>query len=272
MSNLRGTLESISLMDVAQLLHANRKTGMLQVHSGKLTGVLYFSGGQVIHAETQKASGETAAFEILESCSGHFEFLSTQVQVPASIRRTVPDLLMDSARLQDSRRRFAGIFPRLTAVPWPTLPGPQLLEGLKLFTEERKILPFFDGYRDFLDVMSASGKQDVTVLQAASILRDAGRLEVLEPDVALTVTLLKGGLFKRTGHLELPKAMKELWIALGPYRQGIKNLRVMWPKGPALERVEFVTTLPDGQVAIPRELMQAWGLAEGSPVTVRPAP
>ena len=272
MSNLRGTLESISLMDVAQLLHANRKTGMLQVHSGKITGVLYFSAGQVIHAETQSASGEAAAFEILESCTGHFEFLTTPVQVPASIRRTVPDLLMDSARLQDSRKRFASIFPRLTAVPWPTLPGPQLLEGLKLFAEERKILPYFDGYRDFQDVMSASGKQDVTVLQAASILLDAGRLDLLEPDAPLTVTLLKGGLFKRARHLELPKAMQDPWLALGPYCQGIKNLRVMWPKGPAVERVEFAAALPEGLVAIPRELMQAWGLAEGASVTVRPAP
>ena len=120
--------------------------------------------------------------------------------------------------------------------------------------------------------MAASGKQDVTVLQAASILKDAGRLDLLEPDAALTVTLLKGGLFKRASHLELPKAMQDPWTALGPYREGVKKLRVLWPKGPAVERVEFVATLPDGQVAIPRELMQAWGLAEGSPVTVRPAP
>ena len=70
MSNLRGALESISLTDVAQLLHVNRKTGMLQVSSGKISGVLYFSSGEVIHAETLSARGEVAAFEILEwTCS-----------------------------------------------------------------------------------------------------------------------------------------------------------------------------------------------------------
>ncbi|HLP30698.1 MAG TPA: DUF4388 domain-containing protein, partial [Geothrix sp.] len=91
MSNLRGTLESISLTDVAQLLHVNRKTGMLQVSSGKVSGVLYFSMGEVIHAETLSSRGESAAFEILEWITGHFEFLTTQVQVQATIRRTVPD-------------------------------------------------------------------------------------------------------------------------------------------------------------------------------------
>ena len=252
MSNLRGALESISLTDVAQLLHVNRKTGMLQVSSGKISGVLYFSSGEVIHAETLSARGEVAAFEILEWTSGHFEFLSTQVQVPATIRRTVPDLLMDSARLHDSRKRLHSIFPRLTAVPWPTLPTPQLLDGLKLFAEERRILPFFDGYRDFQDVMSASGQHDVAVLQSAAILKDAGRLEVLEPDAHV--------------------AVEGWWTVLGPYRHGIQNLRVIWPHGPAVERVEFVSGLADKQVAIPRELMQAWGLAEGSHVKVRPAP
>ncbi len=272
MSNLRGALDSISLTDVAQLLHVNRKTGMLQVNSGKVSGVLYFSSGEVIHAETVSSRGESAAFEILEWVSGRFEFLSTQVSVPASIRRTVPDLLMDSARIHDSRKRLNSIFPRLAAVPWPTLPAPQLLEGLKLFVEERRIVPYFDGYLDFQDVMAASGQNDVAVLQAASILKAAGRLEVLEPDAYLTVTPLKSSLFKKGDHLELPKAVEGWWTALDPYRGGVRNVRMVWPKGPTVERVEFVTGLADKLVAIPRELMQAWGLTEGAHVKLRPAP
>jgi hypothetical protein len=160
----------------------------------------------------------------------------------------------------------------MTAVPWPTLPSPELLEGLKLFTEERRILPFFDGYRDFQDVMAASGQNDVAVLQAAAILKGAGRLELLEPDAYVTVSPLKTGLFKKGDHIALPKAMEGWWIVLGPYRQGIRNLRVIWPKGTAVERVEFLAAVPDNQVAIPREFMQAWGLSEGSHVKVRPAP
>ncbi len=272
MSNLRGNLESISLTDVAQLLHVNRKSGLLQVNSGKVSGVLYFSGGEVIHAETQSAKGESAAFEILEWVTGHFEFLTTQVQTTATIRRTIPDLLMDSARLQDSRKRLHSFFPRMTAIPWPTLPAPKLLEGIKLFTEERQILPFFDGYRDFKDVMAASGHHDVAVLQAAAILRDAGRLDVFEPDALVTTTLLKSGMFKKGDHVELPKYLEDLWTAMAPYQHGVRYLRIAGPKGPCVDRVEFVASLGNKQVAIPRELMQAWELTEGSHVLVRPAP
>ena len=272
MSNLRGTLESIALTDVVQLLHVNKKTGMLQVTSGRVSGVLHFLRGDIVQAETSHGRGEPAAFEILEWSAGTFEFLTTQGQTPVVIRRSVPDLLMDSARLLDSRRRLHSIFPRPTAIPWPTIPGPKLMEGLKLFSEERRILPFFDGYRDFQEVMAASGQNDVAVLQAASILKDAGRLEVLEPEVAVTVSPLKTGLFKKGDHLELPKSLEARWSTLAPYRLGIQNLRVIWPSGPAVERVEFTPTLAEGLVAVPRELMQAWGLAEGSRVTVRPAP
>ena len=272
MSNLRGALESISLTDVAQLLHVNRKTGMLQVNAGRISGVLYFSGGEVIHAETLSASGELAAFEILEWTKGQFEFLTTQVQATPTIRRTVPDLLMDSARLQDSRKRLDTIFPSMTAIPWPMLPIPQLLEGLKLFSEERRILPYFDGYRDFQDVMGASGQHDVTVRQAAAILKDAGRLTLLEPDVQVTVVPLKTGLFRKGDHLELPKAMEAAWMALPPYQQGVRNVRLVWAKAPVVERVEFSATLGERQLAIPRELMQAWEFSEGSVVKVRPAP
>ena len=61
-------------------------------------------------------------------------------------------------------------------------------------------------------------------------------------------------------------------MAMGPYQRGVQHLRVLWPNGPAVERVEFQLGLPDLEMAVPRELMQAWGLSEGSLVNVRPAP
>jgi hypothetical protein len=47
MSNLRGNLQSISLTDVVQLLHVNRKTGKLYVINGKRTETLFVVNGDV---------------------------------------------------------------------------------------------------------------------------------------------------------------------------------------------------------------------------------
>ncbi len=272
MSNLKGNLESISLMDVAQLLHVNRKSGTLKVQGPKGNGVLYIHNGDVIHAESGTYKGESAAFEILDWHQGTFDFQAVTVQSPHSIRRSLTDLLMEAARTSDSRKRLHGLFPRMTAIPWPTLPPAQLTSGLKLFEEERKIIPFFDGYRDFKEVMEASGQNDVAVLQAAAILKEAGRLDILEPEVPMTVVPLKTGLFRKGDHLEVAKALEARWTALGPYAAGVRNLRVIWPKGPAIEVVKFVSDLNDRTIAIPKEFMDAWEVAEGSTVHVRPAP
>jgi hypothetical protein len=273
MSTLRGNLQSISLMDVVQLLHVNRKTGKLYVTQGKQSGILFVQSGEVIHAETPQVLGESAAFEILEWDKGEFEFMALKFTCPNSIRRSVPDLLMEAARTSDSRKHLKGIFPNLHAVPYPTLPQPELTRGLKLFAEDRKVLPFLDGYRTFLEVMAVAEQSEVAVLQTARMLKEAGRLTLLDPALHLTVRPLKTGLFKKADHVELSRSAEAKWKTIGPYGQApITNVRIVWPEGPAISPVTFVGGLDEQVVAIPKELMQSWGLPEGIFVSIRPAP
>ncbi|BDU76581.1 DUF4388 domain-containing protein [Mesoterricola sediminis] len=271
MSTLRGSLQSISLMDVVQLLGANRKTGKLLVTQGAATGTLYVLNGDVVHAESPEARGESAAFEILEWDRGEFEFVSTKFKAPNTIHRSVPDLLMEAARTSDSRRHLRAIFPSLNVVPWPTLQEPRLTEGLRIFQEDRRCLPFLDGYRTFQEVIAVSEQSEVSVLQACAQLKQAGRLKLLEPDAALRATALKGGIFRRSDHVELAASHEARWKTLGPYG-AIARVRILWPEGPAVEQVRFVRDMDDRSIGIPKELMQLWGLPERMDVTVRPAP
>ena len=273
MSTLRGNLQSLSLTDVVQLLHVNRKTGKLHVINGKHTGTLFVLNGEVIHAETPQTSGESAAFEILEWDKGEFEFVVAQFKVPTSIHRAIQDLLMESARTSDSRRRLRSIFQNLHAVPWPRVQGAKLIQGLKLFPEDAKVIPYLDGYRDFLEVITASEQSEVGVLQTCLLLKEAGRLQVLEPAVTLSVIPMKGGFFKRADHVALSKTVASVWSYMGPYKwDPIRNVRIIGPEGPAIQPVKFVDDLEDQTVCIPKELMQAWGLPEGIFVSIRPAP
>jgi hypothetical protein len=273
MSTLRGNLQSLSLTDVVQLLHVNRKTGKLHVINGKHTGTLFVLNGEVIHAETPQTSGESAAFEVLEWDKGEFEFVVAQFKVPTSIHRSMQDLLMESARTADSRKRLRSIFPNLHAVPWPRLQGPKLTQGLKLFAEDSKVLPFLDGYRDFLEVIAASAQSEVGVLQTCLLLKEAGRLQILEPAVTLSVIPMKGSFFKKADHVELSKTVASVWSYMGPYKwDPIRNVRIIGPEGPAIQAVKFVDGMEDQTVSIPKELMQAWGLPEGIFVSIRPAP
>ena len=273
MFTLRGNLQSISLTDVIQLLHVNRKTGKLFVNQSRMSGTLYVLNGDVIHAETPLMAGESAAFEILEWDNGEFEFLAGTFKAPTSIRRSLPDLLMEGARTTDARRHLKGMFPNLHMVPWPSLAEPRLTAGLNLYPEDRKVLPYLDGYRTFLEVMTVSEQSDVSVLQTCATLQAAGRLSLVEPNISLAVTPLKTGFFRKGDHVELSKAHEVRWLSQGPYTASpIANVRIIWPEGLAVEQVQFSKAMNDQTIGIPKELMQSWGLPEGMFVTVRPTP
>ena len=272
MSTLRGKLQSISLVDVLQLLHANRKTGELLVTRAKRNGVLYVLSGEVVDAETARAQGETAAFDILEWEQGDFEFVTTPVQRPVTIKRSVPDLLMEAARTTDSRKHLSGIFPDLSLVPWPTQHEPQLTKDLRIFGEDRPVLPFLDGYRTFAEIIAESELGDVSVLQVCATLQGAGRLTVLKPTLSVAVTVAKTGFFHKAEQVKLAKRHEAHWVAMGPYGANpIGHLRIVWPRGSVLAEVQFVKGLPDQTIGISRELMQSWELSEGMFVGIRPA-
>ena len=157
-------------------------------------------------------------------------------------------------------------------MPWIT-PGGDPAEGLKLFPEDRKVLPFLDGYRTFLEVMAATELSEVSVLQTCATLKAAGRLTLHDPNLSLAVAPLKSTFFRRQDHLELAKPHEEHWQAMGPYGHGpIANVRILWPDGLAVEQVQFVKGMDEQTIGIPKELMQSWGLPEGIFVTVRPTP
>lgn len=273
MSTLRGKLQSISLVDVLQLLHANRKTGELLVNRGRQTGVLYVHNGEVVHAESGKAQGESAAFDILEWDQGGFEFVTTPVKVPVTIRRSVPDLLMEGARTTDTRRHLAETFPDLDLVPWPAVRGAGLAKDLRLAETERQALAYLDGYRTFQEVIAESQLGDVAVLQACATLQGAGRLAVLRPTVSAAVACAKVGLFGSAERIKLAKLHEAHWVTMGPYGSApIDRVRVVWSRKSVLAPVQFVKAMGEQTVGISRELMQSWEIPEGIFVAIRPAP
>ncbi len=272
MSNLQGLLQSIGLVDVLQLLHMNRKTGQLRVQNGRFSGVFHVSNGDVVHAESGLSIGEAAAFELMTWDRGEFEFVACPVKPVGSIRRSVPDLLMESARTLDTRRRLRGYFPTLEAVPWTYLPDPVLTAGLNLSSEARQVIPHFDGYHDFHQVMAATQQNEVAVLEAAFALLEAGRLQTFEPAVPLIIGILKPRLFGKADHVEVGAIHESRWRGLQPYSHGlIAQARIQWRGGVAQEAVRFNADLSDGVIAVPEAFLQSWGVGPAGSVVVRPA-
>jgi hypothetical protein len=295
MSTLRGRFPSIALPDVLQLIQANRKTGELLISRGDRSGVMFILRGEVIHAQVGANQGERAAFEILEWEEGDFEFVPTPVHAERTIRRGVPDLLIEAARTSDSRKHLSGIFPDPTAVPW-LLPGQGALPAL--MEEAKAVLPYLDGFHTMPEVIAGSGLGDVAALEVCSALRNAGRLELLSPYISVVAAPAKVGFLQGAGagsklfrvneaHWQamqgpwgrsrqpctLAKAHEANWQRMGPYaKRAIEQVHLHLPQEPVVVPVQFVKGAEEGVFGMPKELMQALGLAEGSALSIRPAP
>jgi hypothetical protein len=85
---------------------------VVRVVSGDDEGYLYFHGGQVVHAMSSNAVGESAFFEILGWNRGSFEPCSAGWPSTFTITKPWQGLLMSAATARDEAQRKVVDFPR----------------------------------------------------------------------------------------------------------------------------------------------------------------
>lgn len=104
--DFNGYLEGITLADIVQLACLERYESKLEVQGENFHGVVYFSGGEIVHAETGDLTGQEAFVEILCCPAGVFSFTPGR-----SARQTISIswnlLLMEATRLVDERNHLA---------------------------------------------------------------------------------------------------------------------------------------------------------------------
>jgi len=97
-----GFLEGITLADVVQLACLERYERKLDVRGENFRGVIYFAGGEIVHAQIGDLSGPQAFNEIMCCPGGTFTFTSGQTD-----NQTIHDswnfLLMEAMRFIDER-------------------------------------------------------------------------------------------------------------------------------------------------------------------------
>jgi hypothetical protein len=103
-SGFRAHLQGIGLHDLVMLQNLVRASGVFVVLSGDRTGVLNFSRGQLLHAETGELSGDAAALEILSWREG--EFINSERTSPerTTVTSSLESLLLRLAKDIDDGR------------------------------------------------------------------------------------------------------------------------------------------------------------------------
>lgn len=101
---LSGRFESISLVDLVQMLVATRQDGRLQIEVKELDGEMRFREGQVVFASFAKFEGERAFLELLRSTrsGGSFGFSAHLGSAPVdNIEKRTDHLLLSLANQID---------------------------------------------------------------------------------------------------------------------------------------------------------------------------
>jgi hypothetical protein len=107
------SITGASLADLVQMECLANSTLVVRVVSGNDAGYLYFQAGQIVHAMSSNAVGESAALEMLGWDRGSFEPCNAGWPSTLTIRKPWQALLMHAATVRDeSRRRTVVDFPR----------------------------------------------------------------------------------------------------------------------------------------------------------------
>jgi len=105
LTGISGSLGDMALPDVLQLLEMQRKSGTLHLDFGGALGRIYLLGGNMIHAEYGKITGETAIYKMVPQSKGSFRFDPREPRVEPTIRRPTTSVLLDASRALDEKSK-----------------------------------------------------------------------------------------------------------------------------------------------------------------------
>ncbi|MBN2495111.1 MAG: Hsp70 family protein [Deltaproteobacteria bacterium] len=75
---IAGPFRATELVDVLFFLHANRKTGRIELSSDGMSGTLWMIDGQITHAQTDYSKGLDAAGQLLDIGEGNYSFYESE--------------------------------------------------------------------------------------------------------------------------------------------------------------------------------------------------
>lgn len=105
-SQFAATLSSLSPMDIIQLKCLGRATQALEFTASQGSGRIFFHRGEIVHAETQNASGETAFQQIVGWRGGCVVELPNAREPARTISTGWQSLLLNAAQIIDEARAF----------------------------------------------------------------------------------------------------------------------------------------------------------------------
>jgi hypothetical protein len=195
---LQGTLDTLSLPELCELLSGTSKTGALHVRAEAGQGVLWFSDGKVCAGEAGSQTGppppgaggdlldrlHDVCFELFRYTEGSFEFeVDRRPSWSADRGVDVGGLLAETERRMTEWREIIAVIPTIEArprlVPEPPAGGPITLDAAQW-----RVVTGIDGRRRVSALIRVLDGGEFTVCKVLRSLVQAGLVEIDATDSA----------------------------------------------------------------------------------------
>lgn len=267
---IEGSLQSVDIQDIAQLLNLNRSTGLLHIENASLKGVIFYRDGSIVNAEVEGMTGEPAAYVLLSQSEGSFHFEIADHSLPVEIQRSIHDLVLEAARRQDTIKKIRGSIKHDNIVFLP-LVDVRIPQFRKEFSEfELALMSEFDGQTDIKDILRRRQESAFEVFYHIYELEKKGHLKRVDIYKLLEVVELKKLWGKKTD-CYLPQEIMDHWIDQSMTYAGIEVLEIRTQRQ-LFGQVAVVVkpNVAPGTIQIPKQIMAQFEVVPGDKVLVKP--
>lgn len=156
--SLKGSLESVNLADILQLVSNSRQSGrfVLTKDTGS-KGYIVIKNGDIIHSEMENFIGEDAVFTLISWGKGDFIFEEGPIEAETTIKRSVTSLLMEAARRIDEWKLLRKKIGSIDAIPEFNEIDRQERRKISLSTLEWLVISKIDGKQSIAEISNSAG-------------------------------------------------------------------------------------------------------------------
>jgi hypothetical protein len=156
--SLKGSLESINLADIMQLVSNSRQSGRFELtKDDDKKGYIVIKRGDIVHAEVDNFVGEDAVFTLISWGKGEFAFVQGDFQAEPTISRSVTSLLMEAARRIDEWKLLRKKIGSIDAVPEFNEIDRKERRKISLSTLEWLVISKIDGKQSIVEISNDAG-------------------------------------------------------------------------------------------------------------------
>ncbi len=158
---IQGSMRGAPLPDIIQLVCQGGKSGVFHVTEDPKRARIFLRDGRIVHAISHDAEGLEAVYTVALWLDGRYHFEEGAVDVPTTITKSNPAILMELHRRMDEWRVINQKIASLDLYPTSVLLPDENPQGVN--PREARLLENLTGYYNVAELAEAMGKPVLSV-------------------------------------------------------------------------------------------------------------